>query len=93
MHANAHSSCGRETVAAFADSDLLLLLFAAVSYFDAERDIYIVSGGHADTTKALKAAEKDYSKLERECRAGPLARPRRSVRQGGTANPGCPIQL
>jgi hypothetical protein len=54
----------------FADSDLLLLLFAAVSYFDAERDIYIVSGGRADTTKALKAAGKVYSILERECRAG-----------------------
>lgn len=55
----------------FSDTDLMMLLLAAVSYFDAERDIYFGAFDHrSDMGKNLRAVSNLYSQLERESKAG-----------------------
>lgn len=57
----------------FSDTDLMMLLLAAVSYFDAERDIYFGAfDERADIGKNLRAISKLYSRLERESKDGRL---------------------
>lgn len=56
---------------AFSDTDLMMLLLAAVSYFDVERDIYFGAfdeRGRID--KNVSAIMKLYNRLERESKAG-----------------------
>lgn len=55
----------------FSDTDLMTLLLAAVSYFDAERDIYFVAFDERGSfDKTLAVIEKLYSKLKSESQAG-----------------------
>jgi hypothetical protein len=55
----------------FSDTDLMTLLLAAVSYFDAERDIYFGAfDERADIGKNLRAITTLYSRLESESKAG-----------------------
>ncbi len=55
----------------FSDTDLMMLLLAAISYFDAERDIYFGAfDERADIGKNLRAISKLYSRLESESKAG-----------------------
>lgn len=53
------------------DTDLLTLLLAAVSYFDAERDLYFMWPDERGTiSDHAKVASKLYGRLEEESRAG-----------------------
>lgn len=53
------------------DSDLLTLLLASISYFDAERDIYFRAGDERDNIqKFAAAAVKIYERLEEGIKAG-----------------------
>jgi hypothetical protein len=55
----------------FSDTDLMMLLLAAISYFDAERDIYFRAfDERAAIEKTLRAISKLYSRLEKESKAG-----------------------
>jgi predicted CopG family antitoxin len=55
----------------FSDTDLMTLLWASVSYFDAERDIYFTSPDERGSfDKTLKVIGKIYGRLEREHQAG-----------------------
>jgi hypothetical protein len=55
----------------FSDTDLMTLLWASVSYFDAERDIYFTSSDERGSfDKAMKVIEKIYRRLELESQAG-----------------------
>lgn len=54
-----------------ADSDLLTLLLAAVSYFDAERDLYFVWPDERGSLYSHgKVAASLYGRLEKESKAG-----------------------
>jgi hypothetical protein len=53
------------------DTDLLTLLLASISYFDAERDIYFRAGDERDNIlKFGAAAVKIYERLEEGTKAG-----------------------
>lgn len=55
----------------FSDEDLMMLLWACVPYFDAERDIYFRSSDErGDIGNVLKVIERIYNKLEAETKAG-----------------------
>jgi hypothetical protein len=55
----------------FSDMELMMLLLAAVSYFDVERDIHFGPlDERADIGKNLKAISKLYSRVEKESKAG-----------------------
>jgi hypothetical protein len=55
----------------FLASDVVMLLLAAVAYFDIERDIYFSRfDQRGDISKSLAVVEKIYSRLKREVAAG-----------------------
>lgn len=62
----------RETLLfTFSQGDLMLLLWASVSYFDAERDIYFRAFDERGSfDKSLQVAIRLHGKLERETKAG-----------------------
>jgi hypothetical protein len=55
----------------FSDTDLMTLLWASISYFDAERDIYFTSSDERGSfDKSIKVIGKICGRLERESQAG-----------------------
>jgi hypothetical protein len=68
---NSKAEPGEFSFFTFSDTDLMTLLWASISYFDAERDIYFTSSDERGSfDKIIKAIEKIYGRLERESQAG-----------------------
>jgi hypothetical protein len=69
---NANESEAKESsFFTFSDTDLMTLLLASVSYFDAERDIYFRAfDERSNIGRTITAISKIYGKLEQEIKAG-----------------------